>query len=84
MIDNDHVYSRRKNAWPVHPELQPAEQQCQRYVSHYSRPHVIRADSWTSALAYSSTGLEAKDSAQRRGDVGVNRGALPGLALLLL
>ena len=47
MIDNDHVYRRRSNAWPVRRELQPVEQQCQRYVSHYSRPHVIRADSWT-------------------------------------
>jgi hypothetical protein len=47
LIDNDHVQRRRSNAWPVRKELAPPEQQCQQYVSHYSRPRVVRADGWT-------------------------------------
>lgn len=47
VVDNDHVHWRRSNAWPVRKALEPAERQCQRYVNHYSRPHVVRAGGWT-------------------------------------
>jgi hypothetical protein len=47
VIDNDHVQRRRSNAWPVRRELSPAEQECQRYVTRYSRPKVIAQGGWT-------------------------------------
>jgi Zn-dependent peptidase ImmA (M78 family) len=47
VIDNDHVTRRRSNAWRVRRELSPAEQACQQYVTHYSRPRVVREDGWT-------------------------------------
>ena len=47
VVDNDHVHRRRSNAWRVNKTLQPAEQACQRYVHHYSRPRVVSADGWT-------------------------------------
>jgi hypothetical protein len=31
----------------VRRELLPAERECQRYVSHYSRPRVVQAGGWT-------------------------------------
>ncbi|HYT91411.1 MAG TPA: ImmA/IrrE family metallo-endopeptidase [Gemmataceae bacterium] len=47
IIDNDHIHRRRSNAWPVRRRLEPIEQQCQRYVHHYSRPHTLREDGWS-------------------------------------
>jgi Zn-dependent peptidase ImmA (M78 family) len=47
VIDNDHVTRRKSNAWRVTRQLQPAEQECQRYVHHYSRPRVVREAGWT-------------------------------------
>jgi hypothetical protein len=47
VIDNDHVRRRRSNAWPVRRELSPAEQECQRYVTRYSRPKVVAQGGWT-------------------------------------
>jgi Zn-dependent peptidase ImmA (M78 family) len=47
VIDNDHVSRRKSNAWRVTRQLEPAEQQCQRYVNFYSRPRVVRAAGWT-------------------------------------
>jgi hypothetical protein len=47
VVDNDHVQRRRSNAWQVRRELSGPERQCQRYVNHYSRPRVVRADGWT-------------------------------------
>ncbi len=47
VVENDHVHRRRSNAWRVGKTLQPAEQECQRYVHHYSRPRVVSADGWT-------------------------------------
>ena len=47
IIDNDHIYRRRSNAWPTHRHLEPAEQECQRYVHYYSRPKVVQKDQWT-------------------------------------
>jgi Zn-dependent peptidase ImmA (M78 family) len=47
VIDNDHVHRRRSNHWPITRQLSAAEQQCQQYVNHYSRPRVVRADGWT-------------------------------------
>jgi Zn-dependent peptidase ImmA (M78 family) len=47
IVDNDHIYRRRSNAWQVKRELAPAEQVCQRYVCQHSRPRVIRAAGWT-------------------------------------
>jgi Zn-dependent peptidase ImmA (M78 family) len=47
IIDNEHIHRRRSNAWPVRRQLEPAEEQCQRYVHHYSRPKVVREAGWT-------------------------------------
>ena len=47
VVDNDHVSRRKSNAWRVRREPEPPERECQRYVSHYSRPHVVRKDGWT-------------------------------------
>ncbi len=47
IVDNDHVTRRRSNAWRVNKQLEPVELQCQRYVSHYSRPRVFRENGWT-------------------------------------
>jgi hypothetical protein len=47
IFDNGQVHRRRSNAWRVTRELTPAEQECQRYVHHYSRPRVVRTDGWT-------------------------------------
>src|SRR5205823_6283726 len=47
IIDNGHVLRRRSNAWPVRRQLEPPEQQCQRYVNRRGRPHVVRAGNWT-------------------------------------
>jgi predicted transcriptional regulator len=47
VIDNAHVTRRKSNAWRVTRQLQPAEQECQRYVHYYSRPRVVREAGWT-------------------------------------
>jgi Zn-dependent peptidase ImmA (M78 family) len=47
VIDNDQVTRRKSNAYPVRRPLEPAEQACQRYVNHYSRPRVVREGNWT-------------------------------------
>jgi Zn-dependent peptidase ImmA (M78 family) len=47
VVDNDHVHRRRSNAWRVRKELQPAEAECQRYVSRLGRPRVVRQNGWT-------------------------------------
>jgi hypothetical protein len=47
VLDNGHVQRRRSNAWRVRRELEAPERECQRYVNHYSRPHVVRAGGWT-------------------------------------
>ena len=47
IVDNDHIYRRRSNAWPTHRHLEPAEEECQRYVHYYSRPKVVQKDQWT-------------------------------------
>ena len=47
VVENGHVHRRRSNAWRVTKTLHPAEQECQHYVHHYSRPRVVSADGWT-------------------------------------
>ena len=47
VLDNDHITRRRSNAWPVRRRLEPAEEQCQRYVNYYSRPKVVQENGWT-------------------------------------
>jgi Zn-dependent peptidase ImmA (M78 family) len=47
VIDNEQVTRRKSNAWPVRRQLEPAEEECQRYVHHYSRPRQVRKDIWT-------------------------------------
>ncbi len=47
IIDNDHVSRRRSNAWRVRKELSDPEKLCQRYVSQYSRPNLVREQGWT-------------------------------------
>jgi Zn-dependent peptidase ImmA (M78 family) len=47
IVDNEHIYRRRSNAWPVRKQMEPIEAQCQRYVHHYSRPRVLRECGWT-------------------------------------
>ncbi len=46
VVENDRV-RRRSNAWRVAKTLHPAEQECQCYVHHHDRPHVVSADGWT-------------------------------------
>src|SRR5262249_23179017 len=41
VVDNDHIHRRKSNAWRIRRELVPAEQQCQRYVNYYGKPHVV-------------------------------------------
>jgi predicted transcriptional regulator len=47
IVDNGHVSRRRSNGWPVRRHLEPVEEQCQRYVHHYSRPRVVCQAGWT-------------------------------------
>lgn len=47
IIDNEHLYRRKSNAYPVRRQLEPAEVECQTYVNYYSRPKIIRKDGWT-------------------------------------
>jgi hypothetical protein len=47
VVENGAVRRRRSNAWPVTKALHPAEQECQGYVHHYSRPRVVSAAGWT-------------------------------------
>jgi Zn-dependent peptidase ImmA (M78 family) len=47
VVDNDHVHRRRSNAWRTRRELEAPERECQRYVHHYSRPHMVCAGGWT-------------------------------------
>jgi Zn-dependent peptidase ImmA (M78 family) len=47
IVDNGEVYKRRSNAWRVGRTLSPAEQECQRYVHHYSRPRLVQSGGWT-------------------------------------
>jgi len=47
IVDNGAVHRRRSNAFRVRRQLEPPEEQCQRYVNHYSRPRVVREGTWT-------------------------------------
>ncbi len=47
VVDNDHIHRRRSNAYRVRKELSEPEKECQRYVSRYSRPTVLRDQGWT-------------------------------------
>jgi Zn-dependent peptidase ImmA (M78 family) len=47
IVDNDHIYRRRSNAWPVRKQLEPIEERCQRYVHYYSRPKAMRENGWS-------------------------------------
>jgi hypothetical protein len=47
IVDNDHIHRRRSNAWPVRRRLEPVEQECQRYVNHFSRPRRVHEAGWT-------------------------------------
>jgi hypothetical protein len=47
IIDNDHIYRRRSNAWPTRRRLEPPEQECQRFVHEHSLPGVVRDHGWT-------------------------------------
>jgi Zn-dependent peptidase ImmA (M78 family) len=47
IIDNEHLHRRRSNAWPVRKQLEPPEEQCQRYVHYYSRPRRVQENGWT-------------------------------------
>jgi hypothetical protein len=47
IIDNEHVYRRRSNAWRINRELSEAEKHCQEYVHRFSRPHRLLEEGWT-------------------------------------
>jgi hypothetical protein len=47
VVDDNQVYRRRSNAWPVKKHLEPAEQECQRYVSEHGEPHRVSRGAWT-------------------------------------
>lgn len=46
VVDNGHIHRRRSNAWPVRKEMHPVEQECQKYVHHFSRPRIVREGGW--------------------------------------
>jgi hypothetical protein len=47
IVDNEAIHRRRSNAWRAGRKLAPAEQRCQHYVNHYSRPRTVQEDGWT-------------------------------------
>lgn len=47
IVDNGHIHRRRSNAWPTRKELHEVEQECQKYVHHFSRPRTVCRDGWT-------------------------------------
>jgi hypothetical protein len=47
ILDNNAVHRRRSNGWKVRRQLEPAEEECSRYVHHYGRPRVVQKDGWT-------------------------------------
>jgi hypothetical protein len=47
IVDNDQIYRRRSNAWPIRRVLEPVEQECQRSINRDSRPRVVRDNGWT-------------------------------------
>jgi Zn-dependent peptidase ImmA (M78 family) len=47
IIDNDHLYRRRSNAWQVQRRLESPEQRCQHYVHDYGRPKLVQDGGWT-------------------------------------
>src|SRR5262249_23478688 len=47
IVDNERVSRRRSNAWRITRRLEPAEQECWRYVNHHGQPHVVHHASWT-------------------------------------
>jgi Zn-dependent peptidase ImmA (M78 family) len=49
IVDNEHVSRRRSNAWRVTRQLEPVEQECQRYVHYYSRPRRMNDNGWSVA-----------------------------------
>jgi hypothetical protein len=47
IMDNDHIHFRRGTGIRAGHQLEPPEKQCQQYVNHYSRPHVVQSGGWT-------------------------------------
>jgi Zn-dependent peptidase ImmA (M78 family) len=47
IIDNDHIYRRRSNGWPIRKKLEPAEEKCQRYVHRQGRSKRVQENGWT-------------------------------------
>jgi Zn-dependent peptidase ImmA (M78 family) len=47
IVDNEHIYRRRSNSFPIKKKLEPAEEKCQRYVHHHGRPKRVQENGWT-------------------------------------
>jgi hypothetical protein len=47
IVDNDHIYRRRSNAFRIRRELTPPELKCQQYVNRFSRARRVQEDGWT-------------------------------------
>jgi Zn-dependent peptidase ImmA (M78 family) len=47
IVDNGHISRRRSNAWRVRRQLEPPEQECQRYVHHHGRARVVHENGWS-------------------------------------
>jgi Zn-dependent peptidase ImmA (M78 family) len=47
IVDNEHLYRRRSNAWQVRRQLEPAERECQHRVHQHGRPTTIQRHGWT-------------------------------------
>lgn len=47
VIDNGAVTRRRSNGVRITRALHATEEKCQKYVTHYARPKVVREDGWT-------------------------------------
>jgi Zn-dependent peptidase ImmA (M78 family) len=47
IIDNEHIYRRRSNSYPIRKKLEPAEEKCQRYVHHHGKAKRVQENGWT-------------------------------------
>jgi hypothetical protein len=47
ICDNDRIYRRRSNAWPVRKRLEPPEEKCRRRINRTGQPHVVCENGWT-------------------------------------
>jgi Zn-dependent peptidase ImmA (M78 family) len=47
IVDNDVIHRRKSNGWRVKRRLERAEEKCQQFVNHFSRPKIVQENGWT-------------------------------------